>query len=122
MDWQQCQSACEGASCCRSARRCVMEIQNSAVIVTGGSRGLGAALGSRLADAGARVVLVARESAALRATVDALRARGREAHALAADLGDTEAALTVAGAAAALVGPIDVVIHNASTLGATPLR
>jgi NAD(P)-dependent dehydrogenase (short-subunit alcohol dehydrogenase family) len=104
------------------SREDAMKIEESAVLVTGASRGLGAALANRLADGGARVVLVARESAALHATVDALRARGKDAHALAADLGDPEAALKIAGAAAALVGPIDAVIHNASTLGPTPLR
>ena len=99
-----------------------MKVQDSAILVTGASRGLGAALASRLAEAGARVVLVARESRALYAAAEALRARGKEAHALAADIGEPEAALQLAASAAALVGPLDAVIHNASTLGPTPLR
>lgn len=99
-----------------------MDLNDSAILVTGGSRGLGAALADRLTDAGARVVLAARESPALRATVTALRARGREAHGLVADLGDPAAAWPLAASAAALVGPLDAVIHNASTLGPTPLR
>ena len=36
-------------------------------------------------------------------------------------IGDKDAVYPLAGAAAALVGPIDLLIHNASTLGATPL-
>src|SRR6478672_8661731 len=51
----------------------------------------------------------------------ASRGLGR-AHAVAADLGDKEAIHGIAGAAAALVGPIDVLVHNASALGPTPLR
>jgi NAD(P)-dependent dehydrogenase (short-subunit alcohol dehydrogenase family) len=90
-------------------------------IVTGASRGLGRALAFQLASAGVRLVLVARESPELRQAASELRARGAEAHPLAADLGDKHAIYQIAGAASALVGPVDLVIHNASTLGPTPL-
>lgn len=99
-----------------------MTTNDRAILITGGSRGLGAALAERLAGEGARVVVVARESPDLRDAVARIRARGQVAHALAADVGDPEAALPLAAAAAALVGPIDVLIHNASALGPTPLR
>jgi NAD(P)-dependent dehydrogenase (short-subunit alcohol dehydrogenase family) len=91
-------------------------------IVTGASRGLGRALAVELARAGAKVVLVARESAELHAAVAEIRGGGGTAHAVAADLGDKEAIHAIAGAAAALVGPIDLLVHNASALGPTPLR
>jgi NAD(P)-dependent dehydrogenase (short-subunit alcohol dehydrogenase family) len=91
-------------------------------IVTGASRGLGRALAVELARAGAKVVLVARESEELHAAVAEARAAGGSAHAVAADLGDKEAIHAIAGAAAALVGPIDLLVHNASALGPTPLR
>jgi len=91
-------------------------------IVTGASRGLGRALAVELARAGAKVVLVARESEDLHAAVAEIRAAGGAAHAVAADLGDKEAIHAIAGAAAALVGPIDLLVHNASALGPTPLR
>jgi NAD(P)-dependent dehydrogenase (short-subunit alcohol dehydrogenase family) len=99
-----------------------MELKDSAIMVTGASRGLGAALAQRLSDEGARVVLVARESAELNAAVEGLRARGTQAHGLAADVADPGAAGALAASAAALVGPLAAVIHNASTLGPTPLR
>jgi short-subunit dehydrogenase len=67
-------------------------------------------------------VLVAREEAALRRVVGEIRDAGGEAHALAFDVGDKEAIYKIAGAAAALAGDIDVLIHNASTLGPVPLR
>jgi NAD(P)-dependent dehydrogenase (short-subunit alcohol dehydrogenase family) len=54
--------------------------------------------------------------------VDRIRGDGGEAHGLVADLADKEAVYPLAGSAAALVGPLDVVIHNASELGPTPLR
>ena len=99
-----------------------MRIQGAAALITGGSRGLGAALGRALAREGARVVLVARASPELEAVVATIRAEGGEAHALAGDIGDPRAATALAGAAAALVGPLDLLVHGASTLGPVPLR
>ncbi len=99
-----------------------MDLRGKGTIVTGGSRGLGAALGAALAARGARVVLVARDRGPLEETVTRIRAAGGEAHALAEDLGDKAAIHRIAGAAAALVGSIDLLVHNASTLGPVPLR
>lgn len=99
-----------------------MEPRGSAALVTGGGRGLGAALGRALARAGSRVVLVSRTSAEVEEVAASLRAEGWEAHALAADVGEPDAAARIAGAAAQLVGPIDVLVHAASTLGPLPLR
>lgn len=97
-----------------------MDFENRAVLITGGSRGLGAALGRAFARAGARVVLVARERAALDEVVTSIRASGGQAYGLAHDVADKEAIHRLAGAAAALVGPIDVLVQNASALG--PMR
>ena len=100
-----------------------MDLRGTGAIVTGGSRGLGAALGKALAARGARVVLVARERGPIEETVAEILARGGEAHALAEDIGDKQAIHRIAGAASALVrGPIDLLVHNASTLGPVPLR
>src|SRR5262249_20948414 len=46
---------------------------------------------------------------------------GGEAHAIAGDVGEPRGAHRIAGAAAALVGSIDVLVHNASELGRVPL-
>ena len=98
-----------------------MSLRGSAVVITGGSRGLGAALGRELAGRGARVVLVARGSKDLESVVEEIRRSGGEAHALVADVGSKDAVYPIAGAAAALVGPIDILVHNASTLGKLPM-
>jgi NAD(P)-dependent dehydrogenase (short-subunit alcohol dehydrogenase family) len=98
-----------------------MELRGAAVIVTGASRGLGAALAEGLGRAGARLVLVSRDHEALDAVVGRVRAQGGEAHAIVADVAARESASRVAGAAGALVGPAEVVIHNAGTLGPVPL-
>lgn len=99
-----------------------MQVRGTAALVTGGSRGLGAALARELARRGARVVVAARESDALRQVVSAIRAAGGEAHAVVADVGGKDDIYPLAGTAAALVGPMDLVVHNASTLGPVPLR
>src|SRR5712691_3188966 len=99
-----------------------MEIPGRSVLITGGSKGLGAALGRALARAGARVVLVARGEEELSRVVEEIRAEGGEAHAFAADVGSKEDVHRIAGAAAALAGPVEILVHNASTLGPTPLR
>jgi NAD(P)-dependent dehydrogenase (short-subunit alcohol dehydrogenase family) len=95
---------------------------DTTALVTGASRGLGRALSEQLAETGTRVVLVARGDEALQEVVAGIRCRGGTAHALTADLGDQRAVHPLAAAAAELVGPIDLLIHNASELGPTPLR
>jgi len=97
-------------------------IAGNAVLITGGSRGLGRALGRALAIAGARVVLVARHADELGQVVAEIRAAGGEAHPIVADVADKDAVPAIAGQAAAAVGPIDILINNASTLGPVPLR
>jgi NAD(P)-dependent dehydrogenase (short-subunit alcohol dehydrogenase family) len=91
------------------------------VLITGAGRGLGRALFEQLARAGARVVGVARHTEDLERAARALRAEGLAAHALAADVGDIDAIYPLAGASQALVGPIELLVHGASTLGPTPL-
>jgi NAD(P)-dependent dehydrogenase (short-subunit alcohol dehydrogenase family) len=99
-----------------------MEISGIAALVTGASRGLGEALALELGLSGARVVLVGRSRGTLEPVVQRIVEQGGEAFALEADLGKKEDVYPLAGAASALVGPIELLIHNASELGPTPLR
>jgi short-subunit dehydrogenase len=99
-----------------------MEIRAIGALVTGASRGLGAALAHQLAAQGARVALVARGADELARTVEAIRKDGGDAHAIAADVGDKNAAHAIAATAAAVVGPISLLVNNASSLGHVPLR
>jgi len=98
------------------------KIEGSGILVTGASRGLGRALADQLAARGARVVMVARDPAALDDVAATIRARGGIAHAVAADVADKHAVHRIAGRAHALVGDIAIAIHAASTLGPVPLR
>ncbi len=99
-----------------------MRIRGTAALVTGASRGLGGALAAELARRGARVALVARGAEPLRARVEEIRSQGGEAHALVADVSSKDAVYPLLGAASALLGPIELLVHNASGLGALPLR
>ena len=99
-----------------------MDVRGIGAVVTGASRGLGAALARELGRGGANVVLVARAEAELERVAEEIRVQGGVAHAVAADIGDKLAILPVAATAAALVGPVDLVVQNASDLGPTPLR
>ena len=87
-----------------------------AALVTGGARRLGGAIVSALADAGFSVAIHCHNS---REEADALAAqirfRGVRAAVLVADLGDEAALQGLLPAATAALGPIGVLINNAST-------
>lgn len=81
-------------------------------LVTGASKGIGAACARALDRAGARVVLVARTASQLREIASTLQ---HEPYVLAADLAPDDAPAAVAREALAAVGPIDILVNNAAT-------
>lgn len=99
-----------------------MSFRGTHVLITGASRGLGRALAEELGRRGARLGLVARGTEDLEQLAAALRAQGVTAHAFPADLGDPAAAARLVGEVGAVLGPVEVLIHAASTLGDVPLR
>src|SRR5262245_34681908 len=98
------------------------DLSEKSVLITGGSRGLGKALALSLSARGAKVALVARQQAELDEVVNEIERNGGSAFGIVADVGDKESIYPIAGQAAALAGPIDILINNASTLGPVPLR
>jgi len=86
-------------------------------IVTGASRGLGLALARSLADRGWRLVIDARDGVALEEAAAGLRERT----AVVAVAGDVADPLHRDALVAAVDGPLDLLVNNASTLGASPL-
>jgi NAD(P)-dependent dehydrogenase (short-subunit alcohol dehydrogenase family) len=99
-----------------------MRFTHMNALITGGGRGLGAALAKALAAEGARVVVAARTASELAGVVADIRHAGGTAHALTVDLTDKAAIHPLAGAASALVGRINLLIHAAGSLGPVPLR
>ncbi len=98
-----------------------MQIQGTTALITGASRGLGRALMRELAGRGASVVGTARHREELDEVVAEIRVGGGRAWGIVADVGEADSARIVAGEAAALMGPVDLLIHNASTLGPLPM-
>lgn len=87
-------------------------------LVTGASRGIGAAVARRLAADGAEVVLTARDAAAIDTLAGELRARGCGAVAIAADMGDRVSTERLMNAVVEQVGTLDILINNAGMLPA----
>jgi len=83
------------------------------VVLTGGGSGIGAALGRRLARAGARVALVDRDSGRVAERAAELREEGHEVLAVAADVTDASACVHAVEEAVAAHGGIDVLVNNA---------
>ncbi len=88
-------------------------LEGLSALVTGASRGIGAAVARAFAREGARVVLTARDEAGLRAVADAIEAAGGQATVHAAELTSADARAALARAA----GPVDVLVNNAGVLG-----
>jgi NAD(P)-dependent dehydrogenase (short-subunit alcohol dehydrogenase family) len=90
-------------------------------VVTGGSSGIGRAVSRGLASAGARVVLIARQQAALEETVTELRDAGCSADFVCADLGDRQALGSAADHAAGRFGEPDILVNCAGVSIRPPL-
>jgi NAD(P)-dependent dehydrogenase (short-subunit alcohol dehydrogenase family) len=97
-----------------------MRLDETVVLITGSSKGLGRALAHAYADAGARVVLNARGAAALEATRSELVAKGARVVALAADATQPGDSARLVDFALSHFGRIDVLVNNAGILGPSP--
>lgn len=84
-------------------------------LITGASRGIGAAIAVAYAAAGAQVVLTSRKQAGLDFVAEQIRAAGGEAWALAAHTGDNDAVAHLVQQVAAHYGGIDILVNNAAT-------
>jgi NAD(P)-dependent dehydrogenase (short-subunit alcohol dehydrogenase family) len=92
-------------------------------LVTGASRGIGAATAEALAAAGAHVILVARTASALEEVEERIHATGGSATIAPLDLTDGENIGKLAGAVAERWGKLDILVLNAAMLGSlTPVQ
>ena len=96
-------------------------LAGKAAFVTGASRGIGEAIGKRLAAEGARVVFVARDRDACEKHAAEVRAAGGEAIALTCDVTDAGSVEWAIAEAVARFGAIHVLVNNAGLGGPTPL-
>src|SRR6476620_569605 len=83
------------------------------LFITGGSRGLGREMALACADAGADCVLVGREAESLEKTATDIRALGRQAFTIQADVSKPAECETACQRALGEFGPIHILINNA---------
>ena len=95
-----------------------MNLQDSTVLITGASRGLGFEVAQLLARRKAKLIVVARDGAALEAAAAELR-KHTDVYAFAGDV--SEDAEDIVAAGTARFGAINVLINNASELGPSPM-
>jgi 3-oxoacyl-[acyl-carrier protein] reductase len=92
----------------------MQRFDNTSALITGGSRGIGAAVARRLASEGATVTITYRSNAdSARSLVAELTDAGHTAFAVQGDVTDRAATQALVGQAAETMGGLDVVISNA---------
>ena len=92
-------------------------LDGSIALVTGASRGIGAATAVELARLGARVVITARTQGGLEETDDAIRALGGEATILPLDLREGGQIDAIGPTLFQRFGRLDILVHNAGAMG-----
>jgi 2-dehydro-3-deoxy-D-gluconate 5-dehydrogenase len=98
----------------------MFSLDGRVALVTGASRGLGLAMATALAHAGADVVLHGATSVPSAAATALATASGRRTAALHADLAHADAASSLVRDAVAVFGRLDIVVNNAGTIKRAP--
>ncbi len=98
----------------------LFSVAGKRVLVTGGSRGVGAMIADGLVRAGAEVIVVSRKADELRATADALATSGA-CEAIPGDLSTPEGVAAVADAVRERWDRLDVLVNNAGAAWGAPL-
>lgn len=96
-------------------------LQGKRALVTGSSRGIGAAVARQLAEAGATVVLSARSAPQVEELAESLRHAGHSARAIGCDVADAEQIGELRRHCLGWLGAIDILVNNAGIASSAPL-
>jgi len=94
------------------------DFKNKVAVISGGATGIGNALAHKLGAEGATVILTARRENRLQEAVQALTAKGIDAHYKVCDVSKLEEVKAVADYAWSEFGRVDVLVNNAGITGA----
>ncbi|MEQ8307809.1 MAG: SDR family oxidoreductase [Hoeflea sp.] len=100
----------------------LFDLSGRTALVTGSSQGIGYALASGLANAGARIVLNGRSQSKLQDAAEPLRKQGADVRLLAFDVTDYEACRKAVDSFEADEGQIDICVNNAGMQHRAPLE
>jgi NAD(P)-dependent dehydrogenase (short-subunit alcohol dehydrogenase family) len=99
------------------------ELDGKVALVTGGSRGIGAAIATRLAELGSDVAITyAQSKERADEVVDAIKAQGRRGLAIKADNATAEEVVAAVEAAVGEFGRLDVLVNNAGIFPFGPIE
>ncbi|RYF34817.1 MAG: SDR family oxidoreductase [Comamonadaceae bacterium] len=99
----------------------MFDLTGKVALVTGGNGGIGLGMAQGLAQAGARVVVAARNEEKSAAAVDALKALGSDAFAVAVDVTSEASINALFGAVAERCGRLDILVNNAGSTVRKPV-
>ncbi|HEX8035229.1 MAG TPA: SDR family oxidoreductase [Ktedonobacterales bacterium] len=91
------------------------DLSGRTALITGGSRGIGLAIGTALANAGAHVALAARHGDEAETAAAQLRASGAQAIGIAANVSKAQDIEPLVSAVESAFGPVDILVNNAAT-------
>lgn len=90
-------------------------LEGKVAIITGASRGIGEAIAAKMADEGAKVLLVSRKIEGLQTVADKIRGDGGEATPIACHIGHDAARQEMLAQALDTYGKVDILVNNAAT-------
>lgn len=91
----------------------MFSLEGKTALVTGASRGIGAAIALAFAEAGADVALAARSTADIESLAGKIEALGRKATAITCDVTDVDQCFATVGTAIETLGTLDILVNNA---------
>lgn len=99
-----------------------MSLSGRTAVVTGGGRGIGAAVARSLAKAGADVLVASRSKPSVDATASELRSLGVRAFSAVLDVSDEASVKAFAEEAEKSLGKVDILVNNAGIASSAPIK